>query len=291
MPILYLVLSICFSVTVSVLLKLARRYQIDIFQAITWNYSMAIVLTWIFLRPRLEIVHSSPYYVYTLLGLLLPALFVVVAISVSSNGIIRTEIAQRLSLFIPVVSAFLFFGEQLTIVKSIGLGLCFAAIICSVPWGKQRSPNTKKTANAWMYLLVVFVGMGIIDILFKKISAFKGTSYSSSLLLVFILAFLLSLINLFYRFGSKKSKFSWPHILFGWILGVANFGNILFYIKALGSLADKPSLVFSINDIGIIVLGAFVSLTVFKEKLSVINKVGIGLAVLAIVVFYFPNMF
>ena len=291
MPILYIVLSICFSVTVSVLLKMARRYQIDIFQAITWNYSMAIVLTWIFLRPRLEIVHSSPYYVYTFLGLLLPALFVIVAISVTSNGIIRTEIAQRLSLFIPVLAAFFFFGEHLTILKGMGLGLCFAAIVCSVPWGKQRSPNTKKTANAWMYLLVVFVGMGIIDILFKKLSALKGTSYTSSLLLVFILAFVLSLINLFYRFGAKKSKFSWPHILFGWILGVANFGNILFYIKALGSLADKPSLVFSINDIGIIVLGAFVSLTVFKEKLSTINKVGIGLAVLAIVVFYSPSIF
>jgi drug/metabolite transporter (DMT)-like permease len=287
---LYILLSICCSVTVSVLLKLARRYQIDIFQAITWNYSMAIVLTWIFLRPKLEIVHSSPYYVYTLLGLLLPALFVVVAISVSSNGIIRTEIAQRLSLFIPILAAFVLFGEQLTVSKSIGMIVCFAAIICSVPWGKQRSPNTKKVANAWMYLPVVFVGMGIIDILFKKLSAFKGTSYTSSLLLVFILAFVLSLVGLFYRFGTKKSKFSWPHIIFGWILGIANFGNILFYIKALGSLSDKPSLVFSSMDIGVIVLGAVIALAIFKEKLSMINKAGIGLAVLAIVIFYFPNL-
>ena len=288
---LYIFLSICCSVTVSVLLKLAKRYQVDIFQAITWNYSMAIVLTWIFLRPRIEIIHSSPYYVYTALGLLLPALFVIVAISITSNGIVRTEIAQRLSLFIPVLAAFVLFSEQLTISKSIGMTVCFAAIICSVPWGKQRSPNTKKTANAWMYLVVVFVGMGIIDILFKKLSAFKGTSYTSSLLLVFILAFVLSLIGLFYRFGSKKSRFSWPHILFGWILGVANFGNIFCYIKALSSLSNKPSLVFSINDIGIIILGAFVGLALFKEKLSMVNKVGIGLAVLAIVIFYFPSIF
>jgi hypothetical protein len=35
---LYVFLSICCSVIVSVLLKLARRYQIDVFQAITWNY-------------------------------------------------------------------------------------------------------------------------------------------------------------------------------------------------------------------------------------------------------------
>lgn len=288
---LYILLSICFSVAVSVLLKTVKRYQIDIYQAITWNYSMAIVLTWIFLRPKLEIVHSSPYYVYTMLGVLLPALFVIVAVSITSNGIVRTEIAQRLSLFIPVASAFIFFGEQLTISKGAGLAVCFAAIICSIPWGKQRSSNTRGKADAWMYLVVVFIGMGVIDLLLKKMSAFKGTSYTSSLLLVFVLAFLLSLINLFYRFGSKKSKFSWPHILFGWILGVANFGNIFFYIKALGSLSDKPSLVFSINDIGIIILGAFVGLALFKEKLSMVNKVGIGLAVLAIVIFYFPSIF
>jgi len=287
---LYILLSICFSVTVSMLLKTVKRYQIDIYQAITWNYFMAIVLTWIILRPKLEIVHSSPYYVYTLLGILLPALFIIVAISVSSNGIVRTEIAQRLSLFIPVLAAFFWFGEEPNLSKSIGLIVCFAAIICSIPWGKQRSPNTTKTTNAWMYLLVVFIGMGIIDILFKNLSAFKGTSYTSSLLLVFILAFLLSLINLFYRFGSRKSKFSWPHILFGWILGVANFGNIFFYMKALGSLSDKPSVVFSVNDIGIILLGAFVGITLFKEKLSLINKVGIALALAAIVIFYLlPN--
>ncbi|HEY4194769.1 MAG TPA: EamA/RhaT family transporter, partial [Mucilaginibacter sp.] len=224
---------------------------------------------------------------YTMLGILLPALFVVVAISVSSNGIVRTEIAQRLSLFIPVLSAFLLFGESLTISKSIGLIVCFAAIICSIPWGKQRSANTRGKADAWMYLVVVFIGMGVIDILLKKMSAFKATSYTSSLLLVFILAFLLSLINLFYRFGSKKSKFSWPHILFGWILGVANFGNIFFYMKAFGSLPDTPSLVFSMNDIGIILLGSFVGITLFKEKLSMINKIGIGMALAAIIVFYF----
>lgn len=284
---LYILLSICFSVTVSILLKTVKRYQIDIYQAITWNYSMAVVLTWIFLRPRLEIVHSSPYYVYTILGVLLPALFVIVAISISSNGIVRTEIAQRLSLFIPVLSAFLMFGESLTISKIFGLIVCFAAIICSIPWGKQRSSNMRGKADAWMYLVVVFIGMGVIDILLKKMSAFKGTSYTSSLLLVFILAFLLSLINLFYRFGSRKSKFSWPHILFGWILGVANFGNIFFYMKALGSWSGTPSLVFSINDIGIILLGSFVGLSLFKEKLSFVNKVGIGLALVAIIIFYF----
>jgi len=50
---LYILLCICFSVIVSVMFKLAKRYQIDVYQAITWNYSMAIFLTLIFLKPDL----------------------------------------------------------------------------------------------------------------------------------------------------------------------------------------------------------------------------------------------
>jgi len=81
------------------------------------------------------------------------------------------------------------------------------------------------------------------------------------------------------------------HILFGWILGIANFGNVLFYLKAHQALSGSPSLVFSSMDIGVIGLGAFVGLVIFREKLSMINKVGIALAVVAIIIFYFPDIF
>lgn len=284
-------LCVCCSVAVSITLKLARRYQIDIFQAITWNYSMAIVLTWIFLKPQLTHLHSSPFYIYSILGVLLPSLFVVLANSVTTNGIVRTEIAQRLSLFIPIVSAFLIFGEHLTIMKSIGLIIAFAAVICAIPLGKQRSSGQKSSPNGWAYLLTVFLGIGIIDVLFKQMATFKTVSFTTSLFMVYVVSFILAMFGLIYRFGTKKSKFSWPHILFGWILGVANFGNILFYIKAQQSLSKHPSLVFSGVDIGVIVLGSAVGLLLFKEKLSVVNKVGIALAIIAILFIYLPTIF
>ena len=42
---LYIFLSVCCSLLVSILLKMAKRYQINVVQAITWNYSMAALLT------------------------------------------------------------------------------------------------------------------------------------------------------------------------------------------------------------------------------------------------------
>jgi drug/metabolite transporter (DMT)-like permease len=280
---LYVFLSICCSVIVSVLLKLAKRYQIDVFQAITWNYSMAILLTWFFFKPTIPSLQNAPVHIYLGLGVLLPLLFMVMAISVRVAGIVRTDVAQRLSLFIPLLASFLIFGDSLNKLKIIGLIIGFAAILCSIPWQKKTA-NRKVYSNAWIFLLIVFFGIGIIDILFKQVALFKEVPYTTSLFLIYILAFVIALIVLIFRVLTKKTKFSWPHSMFGWILGVANFGNILFYLKAHTSLSKSPSTVFSAMNIGVIALGTLVGLVVFNERLSILNKVGVALAVIAIVV-------
>jgi drug/metabolite transporter (DMT)-like permease len=280
---LYILLSICCSVTVSILLKLAKRYHIDVYQAITWNYSMAILLSWLFLKPHLQNFGDAPIFTYSVLGLLLPALFVILAVSVKLSGIVRTDIAQRLSLFIPIIASFLLFDEKITILKLLGIILGFTAIIFSIPWQKKNISN-KGAGNAWLYLLVVFAGMGIIDVLFKQIAAFKPIAYGTSLFIVFVLAFIFALIGLLYQVITKKMRFSWPHILIGWFLGIANFGNILFYLKAHKALANQPSTVFSAMNIGVIVVGALIGLLIFKEKLSWLNKAGIVIAIIAIIV-------
>ena len=103
----YVLLSVCSSVLVSVLLKLAKRYNIDIFQAITWNYSIVVIL--FFFRPHLTNLHAAPIFRYGLLAVLLPALFVVIGLAVRKAGIVRTDVAQRLSLFISLTAAVVLF--------------------------------------------------------------------------------------------------------------------------------------------------------------------------------------
>ncbi len=279
----YILLSICCSVVVSIMLKLARRYHIDVYQAITWNYSMAIFLSWLFLKPQLQNLQSAPFFTYSLLALLLPALFVILATSVRLSGIVRTDIAQRLSLLVPVIAAFFLFGEKVTALKLIGIILGFAALICSIPWQNKNSVKRKST-NAWVYLLIVFAGMGVIDVLFKQIAAFTLLSYGTSLFIVFVLAFIFAFIGLIFQVLNKTMRFSWPHIFIGWVLGVANFGNILFYLKAHKALASQPSTVFSAMNIGVVVVGALTGMLVFKEKLSLLNKAGIVIAIIAIVI-------
>jgi drug/metabolite transporter (DMT)-like permease len=279
---LYVLLSICCSVIVSIMLKLAKRYHIDVLQAITWNYCAAILLAWLIFKPKVQIQHAMPVYNYLSLGILLPLIFVVMATAVKLAGIVRTDVAQRLSLFIPIIASFLLFNETPANLKVLGVAIGFAAIICSIPW--QKSRGAKATSGSWFYLLLVFVGMGIIDILFKQIAAFKDVPYTVSLFIVYVLAFVFSFIALLIKIARRKTRFSWPHILIGSALGIANFGNILFYIKAHQALANKPSTVFTAMNIGVIILGTLVGLFVFKEKLSTLNKIGIFLALVAIIV-------
>ena len=72
-------------------------------------------------------------------------------------------------------------------------------------------------------------------------------------------------------------------MLAGLLLGVLNFLNILFYIKAHQQLSQNPSLVFAGMNIGVIILGALIGLFVFKEKLNKINFMGIVLGIVAII--------
>lgn len=281
----YIFISVCCSVLVSVLLKLAKRYEIDTKQAITWNYSIAALLTWFIYKPEIPEYSATLYPAYIALGILLPSLFVILALSVRYTGIVRTDVAQRLSLFIPVLAAFLIFDEAHSALKILGIAIAFIAIIFSVPWQKQSDHGS----SFWIYPLLVFVGMGIIDTLFKQIAKTNSIPFTSSLLVVFILAFLVSVLYLLFLFASKKIKFSLLNVLCGWILGIVNFGNILFYLKAHQALAKQPSLVFSTMNIGVILLGAAVGVFIFREKLTRLNYAGIVMALISIALLYFAQ--
>lgn len=282
----YIIIAICCNITVGVLFKLARRYRINAEQAIVWNYLMAIIMSWFFFDPQLTITGNAPYTIYIALGILLPVMFVVISRSIRYTGIVRTDVAQRLSLFIPIIAAYFLFKEIFSLNRIGGIALGFLAITCSIPWQKQTSAAGHQKVS-WLYPVTVFIGMGIIDVLFKQLAQTRTMPYTSALFVVFLLAFLLSGTVLLYMFLSRKMKFEWINFVCGLVLGLFNFGNILFYLKAHQALAETPSVVFSAMNIGVIILGSLVGLLIFKEKLTKLNYAGIALAIISILVISF----
>lgn len=284
----YVFVSALCSVTVSIILKLSRRYAVDTPQLIVWNYPVATLLTWCLLEPSLDGVRLStvPWLLYAVLAVLLPGIFLAIAAAIRHTGIVRTEVAQRLSLSIALLAAFWLFDEALETGKLIGIGLGFAAMLCCIGWHKGEGRGRIHT-GMWLYPLVVFLGMGVIDILFKQLAQLRDVAYTTSMLLVFSLAMVMSMGYLLYRVTAGRKRFSVPAIAWGTVLGLFNFANIMFYMKAHRALPENPSIVFSAMNIGVISLGVVAGLFLFDEKLSTLNKVGLVLAIFAVLVIAF----
>lgn len=281
----FLLISICCSVTVAVLLKLAKRYKINIAQAVTWNYLFAIALSFVFYRPALADLMSAPLNgVYIGLGVLLPVIFWFLAGSVRTIGIVKTDIAQRLSLFIPLLAAYFIFKENFSAIKVLGLAIGFVAIFLTL----FKKTVQKNEGLNWLYPILVFIGFGVIDTLFKRVALIKTIPYTSSIIVIFILAFIISLLSIIYLSVVKKQKIELVNLLCGCILGFFNFFNILFYLKAHRAMADNPSVVFAAMNMGVIILGSLVGILIFKEKLNRLNYWGLFLALIAILLITNP---
>lgn len=86
-----------------------------------------------------------------------------------------------------------------------------------------------------------------------------------------------------YEMIFKKVTLNIHNILFGGLVGIFNFGNILFYLKAHQEFSKNPSTVFAGMNMGVIIIGSLVGVLIFKEKLSKMNFIGLFLALIAIV--------
>ena len=280
---LFVLISVICSVTVSVIIKLARRYSINVTQMIAWNYPVALLLNFYFYRPSvsLQFINPENWTFYILLGVLLPTIFLTIAASIRYTGIARTEIAQRISILIPLTAAFFIFHEQATAQAIIGIAVGIAAVICSFQW--KNDENSSSARKLWIFPLLIFLGMGFIDVLFKQVAQLE-TPYTTSIFFIFLIALSLSFIYILGRVALKKENLRISSAIWGISLGLFNFGNILFYMKAHKAIPENPSIVFMAMNIGVIALGAFIGVLMFKEKLSTLNKLAILLAIVSIII-------
>lgn len=274
----FVILSVICSVTVGIFLKVAKRFQLNIFQIITFNYFSALLLTYLTYQPELTFKEKTiPYSLFMGLAILLPIVFLIQAKSIKEVGIVKTDIAQRLSLFIPLTASYFLFNETFSQLKIIGFIVGFSAIFFTL---NKRSEG--KSDN-WVYPILVLLGFGIIDILFKKVAVFKDFSFTTSLFIIFCGAFIISILFLIGKILVQKEKLELKNILWGLALGILNFGNILFYLKAHKALSENPSTVFAGMNMGVIILGSLAGILLFKEKMTKWNYFGILLAIISII--------
>jgi len=277
----YLFLSILCSVSVGILLKIAKKQNnSSFFQMIGWNYFFAAIFCFLLYRSQISLPAHLPYGLFLSLMILLPAIFLVQANSVKYTGIVRTDIAQRLSLLLSLSAAYIIFRENVSLLKFFGLLIGLISIFLVL----SKRASDEKISGRWYLPVAVLAGFGVIDILLKKVALFTASPYTSSLFFIFCGAFGVSVLIILFQVIFLKQKLKPENFFWGAGLGVLNFGNILFYLKAHQILKENPSTVFACMNFGVIILGSLAGIVFFREKMSKINYAGMLLAMVAVVV-------
>lgn len=307
----YLTIAVLCSVAVSILLKILRQRQIDIRQTIVAGYPVAFLLTLLLLKPDVSAngigTLGGAWGIIIALGILLPLVFVILGRAIEAVGMVATDAAQRLSLIIPIIAAFLLFGEVLTGMRIFGLVLGFLALGALIYRPQQLASanidananfntdvNTDLSANTTsnhalnknalrtpLWLFGVWVGYGVIDILFKQVAK-QGAAFPLTLFVSFGLAALLLFIYLL----STRVRWQGNALAAGLLLGALNMGNIYAYVRAHQVLSESPSIVFTGMNVGVIAVATIIGVGVFKEHLNRVNMLGLLLAIGCVAVLF-----
>ena len=278
----YLTIAVLFSVAVSVLLKILRQRDIDIRQTIVAGYPVAFLLTWFLLKPDISGMTSlgGAWAIIIALGVLLPAVFIILGRAIEAVGMVATDAAQRLSLIIPIVAAFFLFGEVLTGTRIFGLLLGFLALGALI-YRPQQGQISKQAKHTPLWLFGVWAGYGIIDILFKQVAK-QGAAFPLTLFISFGVAGLLLLMYLLIM----RVRWQGNALAAGLLLGALNIGNIYAYIRAHQVWSESPSIVFTGMNVGVIAVATLIGVGVFKESLNRINILGLLLAICCVAVLF-----
>lgn len=224
-----------------------------------------------------KILKSSWFYAAIGLGFLFIAIFEVMAKTAQNNGLSVASVASKMSVIIPIIFGILVFKESIGAPKIIGILLALIAVYLTSVKQKENVVLTKS-----IYLpIVLFFGSGIIDTSINYFAPDDKIHLFSSI--IFVLAALIGFLILGYKSLVEKSRFKIKSVPFGIALGIVNYGSIYFLLKALRVNGYESSSIFTIINVAIIALSTLMGLLIFKEKISKKNTIGIGLAIISII--------
>jgi drug/metabolite transporter (DMT)-like permease len=283
----YLILSILVSSFIFVIFKLFDVYKINTLQAIVVNYVVAFLFGVFTSNTSVLITEITvqPWFLGAFcLGFLFITLFNVMGITAQKNGLSVASVAGKMSVVIPVVFGILVYNESVGLFKIIGILLALFAVYLS----SAKSDTSPVKFKNLLFPLLLFVGSGILDTGLKfveKTSVSKGEE-PMFLATIFGCAFILGIFVIIIQIINGQFVFHRKNILGGVLLGVPNYYSMEFLLKAFKTDIESSTL-FTINNVGIVIITTFFALLFFKEKLIKKNWAGILLAVVSILLVSF----
>jgi drug/metabolite transporter (DMT)-like permease len=182
------------------------------------------------------------------------------------------------------------YKEAAAALKIAGILLALLAVVLTLypsGYAAEKQDNKSPGLNTRLILLplVVFFTTGLLDTLVKYVEqSFLNAGNSNDFLITtFTVAFLAGFILLISGLLAGKIIFQLKAVLAGFLIGIPNYFSIWCLMKVLKINPGSSSVIFPVNNMGIVLLSALLAWIVFKEKLSPVNWTGIVLSVVAII--------
>ncbi len=275
-----------------VVFKYFERYHINFLQVIVFNY-ITCVITGALVQgeiPQYAEWVTRPWFTNAgFLGCSFIFFLNLMGYITTHQGVSVTSIANKLSLAIPVSVSFYLYQEPITFLKITGIILSIGAVILSSI--KDQGLHTTLSLKLLALPLLLFIGSGINDSFVKYAQArlLQENEFGVYNTAMFSFAALIGLFALAYSLIVQKTPFNPKAIIAGIALGVPNYFSIYVLLKAFHLTGWDSSIIFPINNIGVVALSTVVAVVLFKEPMSIINKVGLALSIIAIVVMIYAT--
>lgn len=283
---LYLILSVVFSVLLLVNFRAHARFQVDTRIAILLNYPVCF-LTAYFHQPSAIPFHwpsTTDTFLLMFMGVGFVITFLLSGFSTQKNGMAPTSLANNISLVIPVlINLFILkTGGELTALVALGLVLSFAAIYFCSP----QLSATEGVKPVVGLLIAVFVAYGLTNTLFSYLNS--TLTYFVGGTLPFIMMLLIgsmasSAIVLIWKSVNGTLHWNRNSVLASIPLGLPNFFSFYFLLKALDAYQNNAAVVLTMYNLSVILLSALTAYVFFKERLTAKQWIGILLGCLGIV--------
>ncbi len=182
---------------------------------------------------------------------------------------------------IPIGFSIIYYGENVNLLKLAGIAIALIAVVLIII-RKQTGSINKRV----IFLpVILFFGSGLVDTCIK----IAQHSYVNEEILPVFSAILFSMaaiigltISIINPALKAKTFLNKKVLLSGILLGTSNLGSIWFLIHALNHSGFDSSVVFGINNVGIVGLSVVFALILFREKLTKLNWIGVGFSLIAI---------
>jgi len=292
---LYLIASILLSVMLLLNFRLFPRFGVITTQAIVFNYPICFLTGWL-LMPAGQSFTIDFNQTWTWIALALGVGFIVTfflsGASTQRSGITATSLANNLSLVIPVTFSLLVLGGGKVFdgLNYLGLALALVAVGLSTYKKPERLARTQtegvaQAGNAIWLPIAVFLMYGLTNttINYMNVRYIKAVDQTVPITLTMVLgAIVAGLVLLVVRLVQGKERIEGRNLLAAVTLGIPNFLSFYTLILALSAFGGNGAFVYPVYNIGVILVAALTAALFFKEKLSMLNKLGLGLAVVAI---------